>query len=134
MAVLSDGNPYQHLGIPEGLIFSFPVICSQGTWQIVEVYYDYTITASAAKRAAKRCALFETVPYNTSMLLVIAHTPLHSTTVSYYISLVTRMQHQSSPKLMLHGHMITLCAQLFGLQLTQHLYYVHVCVFVCVVH
>jgi malate dehydrogenase len=62
MAVLSDGNPYQHLGIPEGLIFSFPVICSQGTWQIVEVSYDYTITASAAKRAPTRCALFEAVP------------------------------------------------------------------------
>eukprot|EP00953_Heterococcus_sp_UTEX-ZZ885_P015485 8721-Heterococcus_DN1.PRE.1 len=49
MAVLSDGNPYQHLGIPEGLIFSFPVICSQGTWQIVEVYFDYTITAKHGK-------------------------------------------------------------------------------------
>lgn len=31
MAVLSDGNPY---GIPEGLMFSFPVTCSAGTWAI----------------------------------------------------------------------------------------------------
>jgi len=31
MAVLSDGNPY---GIPEGLMFSFPVTCSAGVWTI----------------------------------------------------------------------------------------------------
>jgi hypothetical protein len=68
MAVLSDGNPYQHLGIPEGLIFSFPVICSQGTWQIVEVLV--TITASTVKRASQCCALFETVPDESSMLFI----------------------------------------------------------------
>ncbi|CBH18138.1 cytosolic malate dehydrogenase, putative [Trypanosoma brucei gambiense DAL972] len=32
MAVYSDGNPY---GVPGGLIFSFPVTCSGGEWQIV---------------------------------------------------------------------------------------------------
>lgn len=33
MAVISDGNPY---GIPDGLMFSFPVRCSAGEWKIVE--------------------------------------------------------------------------------------------------
>jgi malate dehydrogenase len=33
MAVVSDGNPY---GVPEGLIFSFPVTCQNGKWKIVE--------------------------------------------------------------------------------------------------
>jgi len=32
MAVVSDGNPY---GIPDGLIFSFPVRTENGTWKIV---------------------------------------------------------------------------------------------------
>jgi len=32
MGVISDGNSY---GVPEGLIYSFPVRCSQGSWQIV---------------------------------------------------------------------------------------------------
>jgi len=32
MAVSSDGNPY---GVPEGLIFSFPVKTNNGKWQIV---------------------------------------------------------------------------------------------------
>ena len=33
MAVWSNGNPY---GIGEGLIFSFPVICQNGKWEIVK--------------------------------------------------------------------------------------------------
>lgn len=33
MAVLSDGNPY---GISSGLIFSFPVTCKNGEWEIVK--------------------------------------------------------------------------------------------------
>ena len=33
MGVISDGNKY---GIPEGLIFSFPVTCSNGTFKIIE--------------------------------------------------------------------------------------------------
>ena len=32
MGVCSDGNPY---GVPEGLIFSFPVVIKNGTWEIV---------------------------------------------------------------------------------------------------
>jgi len=33
MGVISDGNPY---GIPEGLIYSFPVRCKKGgEWEIV---------------------------------------------------------------------------------------------------
>ena len=32
MGVCSDGNPY---GIPEGLIYSFPVTCEDGKWKIV---------------------------------------------------------------------------------------------------
>ena len=34
MAVISDGNPY---GIPPGLVFSFPVTCSDGRWEFVKV-------------------------------------------------------------------------------------------------
>lgn len=33
MAVVSDGNPY---GVPDDLIFSFPCICKDGKWKIVE--------------------------------------------------------------------------------------------------
>lgn len=33
MAVISDGNKY---GVPEGLMYSFPVNCSNGSWSIVE--------------------------------------------------------------------------------------------------
>jgi len=33
MAVVSDGNSY---GVPEGLIFSFPVTCANGTWKVVD--------------------------------------------------------------------------------------------------
>lgn len=33
MAVSSNGNSY---GIPDGLIFSFPVKCHKGTWTIVQ--------------------------------------------------------------------------------------------------
>ena len=32
MAVISDGNPY---GVADGLIYSFPVVCSDGKWSIV---------------------------------------------------------------------------------------------------
>merc|ERR1712037_909274 len=32
MAVTSDGNKY---GVPEGLIYSFPVTCQDGTWTVV---------------------------------------------------------------------------------------------------
>jgi len=32
MGVISNGNPY---GISEGMMYSFPVTCSSGTWQIV---------------------------------------------------------------------------------------------------
>lgn len=35
MAVISDGNKY---GVPEGLMFSFPVTCSNGNWTIVDGY------------------------------------------------------------------------------------------------
>ncbi len=34
MGVISDGNSY---GIPEGLIFGFPVTCNHGSWEMVEV-------------------------------------------------------------------------------------------------
>jgi len=33
MAVFSDGNPY---GIPDGLVFSFPCICKDKQWKLVE--------------------------------------------------------------------------------------------------
>ena len=33
MAVVSDGK---HYDVPEGLIFSFPVTCKDGTWSYVE--------------------------------------------------------------------------------------------------
>ena len=33
MGVLSTGN---HYGIPEDLIFSFPVRCTEGKWEVVE--------------------------------------------------------------------------------------------------
>lgn len=33
MGVCSDGNTY---GIPEGLVYSFPVTCEAGTWSVVE--------------------------------------------------------------------------------------------------
>ena len=33
MGVYSDGNTY---GIPEGLVYSFPVTCEAGTWSVVE--------------------------------------------------------------------------------------------------
>jgi malate dehydrogenase len=33
MAVISDGNSY---GVPSGLIYSFPVICSNGSWKVVD--------------------------------------------------------------------------------------------------
>jgi malate/lactate dehydrogenase len=32
MGVLSDGS----YGVPEGLVFSFPVECKQGSWKIVQ--------------------------------------------------------------------------------------------------
>lgn len=32
MGVISDGNPY---GVKDGLIYSFPVVCKGGEWQIV---------------------------------------------------------------------------------------------------
>jgi len=35
MAVISDGNPY---GVAEGLMYSFPVECSQGEWKFVKGY------------------------------------------------------------------------------------------------
>ena len=33
MAVWSDGNKY---GVKSGLIFSFPVVCKNGDWQIID--------------------------------------------------------------------------------------------------
>jgi len=33
MAVISDGNKY---GVPEGIIYSFPVEISKGEWKIVD--------------------------------------------------------------------------------------------------
>jgi malate/lactate dehydrogenase len=33
MAVISDGNSY---GVPAGLIYSFPVVCSNGSWKVVD--------------------------------------------------------------------------------------------------
>lgn len=33
MGVYSDGT---HYGIPEGLIYSFPVICVNNEWQIID--------------------------------------------------------------------------------------------------
>lgn len=33
MAVNSDNNPY---GVPKGLVFSFPVTCGNGKWEIVK--------------------------------------------------------------------------------------------------
>ena len=33
MAVWSNNNPY---GVPNGLIFSFPVKCSNGKWEFIE--------------------------------------------------------------------------------------------------
>ncbi|KAH8609102.1 lactate malate dehydrogenase NAD binding domain [Trypanosoma vivax] len=53
MAVLSDGNPY---GIPNGLIFSFPVTCSEGEWRIVE---GLTITPKVAEHIKTTTAELE---------------------------------------------------------------------------
>lgn len=33
MGVMTDGN---HYGIPAGINFSFPVVCKDGVWHIVE--------------------------------------------------------------------------------------------------
>ena len=33
MGVISDGNPY---GIPDGLMYSFPLKIQNGNWQIVQ--------------------------------------------------------------------------------------------------
>jgi malate dehydrogenase len=46
MAVWSTGNPY---GVPENLIFSFPVTCSKGAWTIVP---NLTITDAIKTRIA----------------------------------------------------------------------------------
>jgi malate/lactate dehydrogenase len=35
MAIISNGNPY---GIVEGIMFSFPVKCKKGVWEIVPGY------------------------------------------------------------------------------------------------
>ena len=37
MAVLSDGS----YNTPEGIMFSFPVICSDGGWKIVQVSVEF---------------------------------------------------------------------------------------------
>ncbi|KEG14782.1 cytosolic malate dehydrogenase [Trypanosoma grayi] len=46
MAVCSDNNPY---GVPAGLIFSFPVTCSAGRWQIVKDIYISPAVADRIK-------------------------------------------------------------------------------------
>jgi len=51
MAVVSDGNTY---GVPEGLMYSFPVTCNNGSWSIVEgfninAYSRDKMDASAAE-------------------------------------------------------------------------------------
>ena len=33
MGVISDGNTY---GVPEGLVFSFPIVIENGNWKIKE--------------------------------------------------------------------------------------------------
>jgi malate dehydrogenase len=50
MAVVSDGNPY---GIPDGLMFSFPVTCEHGSWRIVP---GFEISAFARDMLAKTTA------------------------------------------------------------------------------
>jgi malate/lactate dehydrogenase len=48
MAVLTDGKQY---GIPEGLMFSFPVTTSNGKWSIVEgLNIDDELTQASLKK------------------------------------------------------------------------------------
>jgi malate dehydrogenase len=60
MAVPSDGS----YGIPEGLISSFPAICADGSWSIVQGldiddYSRSKIDASANELASERDAVAE---------------------------------------------------------------------------
>jgi malate/lactate dehydrogenase len=49
MAVLSDGNSY---GVAEGLIFSFPVTCQNGSWKIVDGYQINDFSRQALETTA----------------------------------------------------------------------------------
>ncbi|CBY21980.1 unnamed protein product [Oikopleura dioica] len=62
MAVTSDGNKY---GVPEGLIYSFPVTCQDGTWTVVNGLEisefsreKLTVTADELSGEAKYAAEF----------------------------------------------------------------------------
>lgn len=59
MGVLSDGNDY---GVPEGLIYSFPVVCEAGAWRLVadleiDEFSRGQLQNSAAELEEERAAL-----------------------------------------------------------------------------
>merc|ERR1719231_2054909 len=56
MGVISDGNTY---GVPEGIMYSFPCVCTGGKWSIVtgqeiDSYSRGKIDASAAELVSER--------------------------------------------------------------------------------